>query len=227
MAYALGRRLEYYDQPAVRKIVRDAAAQDYRWSSIILGIVESPAFPDGASPPPSTARIDLELSKETTTWLSSRNRCRGARCCEDSAPRWRCRSWTPCFRRSAAREPPRSPCTGSRRSMCPTGWPWSIGRRRAKAATSSSRPFWSRWRRIRNQMLVLSGIKASWNYIHAGRLRIVSHRHDARRTQRNRDHRRRVDGPAAGADTSPRKRSWRRSNCRWTCRPTRAPAPAI
>ena len=44
LAYALGRRLEYYDQPAVRKIVRDAAAQDYRWSSIILGIVRSPAF---------------------------------------------------------------------------------------------------------------------------------------------------------------------------------------
>jgi hypothetical protein len=44
LAYALGRRLEYYDQPAVRKIVRDAASQDYRWSSIILGIVESPTF---------------------------------------------------------------------------------------------------------------------------------------------------------------------------------------
>ena len=44
IAYALGRRLEYYDRPAVRKIVRDAAAQDYRWSAIILGIVESPAF---------------------------------------------------------------------------------------------------------------------------------------------------------------------------------------
>jgi len=44
MAYALGRRLEYYDEPAVRKIVRDAAAHDYRWSSIILGVVESPGF---------------------------------------------------------------------------------------------------------------------------------------------------------------------------------------
>ena len=44
LAYALGRRLEYYDQPAVRKIVRDAAAHEYRWSSIILGIVESPTF---------------------------------------------------------------------------------------------------------------------------------------------------------------------------------------
>jgi len=44
MAYALGRRLEYYDEPAVRKIVRDAAAHQYRWSSLIVGIVESPAF---------------------------------------------------------------------------------------------------------------------------------------------------------------------------------------
>ena len=43
-AYALGRRLEYYDQPAVRTIVHDAAGQNYRWSSLILGIVKSPAF---------------------------------------------------------------------------------------------------------------------------------------------------------------------------------------
>jgi hypothetical protein len=44
MAYALGRELDYYDRPAVRAIVRDAEAGDYRWSSIILGIVESPQF---------------------------------------------------------------------------------------------------------------------------------------------------------------------------------------
>ena len=44
LAYALGRRLEYYDRPAVRHIVRAAAAKDYRWSSLILGIVNSPAF---------------------------------------------------------------------------------------------------------------------------------------------------------------------------------------
>jgi hypothetical protein len=43
-AYALGRRLEYYDQPAVRKIVDEAAGGGYRWSSLILGIVRSPAF---------------------------------------------------------------------------------------------------------------------------------------------------------------------------------------
>jgi hypothetical protein len=44
MAYSLGRRLEYYDEPAVRKIVRDAAAQNYRWSALLAGIVKSPTF---------------------------------------------------------------------------------------------------------------------------------------------------------------------------------------
>jgi hypothetical protein len=44
MAYALGRRLEYYDQPSVRQIVRDAAVRNFRWSALIVGIVESPAF---------------------------------------------------------------------------------------------------------------------------------------------------------------------------------------
>jgi len=44
LTYALGRRLEYSDEPAVRKIVRDAAASGYRWSALILGIVESPPF---------------------------------------------------------------------------------------------------------------------------------------------------------------------------------------
>jgi hypothetical protein len=48
LAYALGRRLEFSDRPAVRTIVRDAAAHDYRWSSLILGIVQSPAFLMGA-----------------------------------------------------------------------------------------------------------------------------------------------------------------------------------
>jgi hypothetical protein len=44
LAYALGRRLEYYDRPAVRQIVHAAAATNYRWSSLILGIVNSPPF---------------------------------------------------------------------------------------------------------------------------------------------------------------------------------------
>ena len=44
LTYALGRRVEYYDRPTIRKIVRDAARSDYRWSSLVLGIVQSPAF---------------------------------------------------------------------------------------------------------------------------------------------------------------------------------------
>jgi len=44
LTYALGRRVEYYDRPAVRQIVRDAAANDDRWSSIISGIVKSLPF---------------------------------------------------------------------------------------------------------------------------------------------------------------------------------------
>jgi len=44
MTYALGRRVEYYDMPAIRKIAREAARQDYRISSFILGIVKSSAF---------------------------------------------------------------------------------------------------------------------------------------------------------------------------------------
>ncbi len=50
LAYALGRRLEYYDRPAVRRIVRDAAASEYRWSAIIAGIVRSPQFTMRAAP---------------------------------------------------------------------------------------------------------------------------------------------------------------------------------
>jgi hypothetical protein len=44
LTYALGRPVQYYDMPLVRRLVRDAAAQDYRFSSLILGIVNSPAF---------------------------------------------------------------------------------------------------------------------------------------------------------------------------------------
>jgi len=44
LAYALGRPLDYYDRPTVRQVVRAAAAEDYRWSSLIVGIVKSPTF---------------------------------------------------------------------------------------------------------------------------------------------------------------------------------------
>ena len=44
MRFALGRSLEYYDMPEVRAVVRAASEEDYRWSSIILGVVESTPF---------------------------------------------------------------------------------------------------------------------------------------------------------------------------------------
>ncbi len=44
LAYALGRSLEHFDYPTVRRITRNAASTDYRWSSLVLGIVESPPF---------------------------------------------------------------------------------------------------------------------------------------------------------------------------------------
>jgi cytochrome c551/c552 len=44
MTYALGRGLEYYDMPVVRGITRDAARNDYRFSSIVMGIVNSTPF---------------------------------------------------------------------------------------------------------------------------------------------------------------------------------------
>ncbi len=44
LSYAIGRGLEHYDQPAIRRVTRDAASRQYSWSSIILGIVQSAPF---------------------------------------------------------------------------------------------------------------------------------------------------------------------------------------
>ena len=44
LVYALGRRAEYYDFPAIRKIVRESAQHEYRWSSLILATAKSMPF---------------------------------------------------------------------------------------------------------------------------------------------------------------------------------------
>ena len=44
LVYALGRRVEYYDFPAIRKIVRESAQHEYRWSSLILATAQSMPF---------------------------------------------------------------------------------------------------------------------------------------------------------------------------------------
>ena len=42
--YATGRKLEYYDMPTVRRIVRGAAASDYKFSTIVQAVVRSEQF---------------------------------------------------------------------------------------------------------------------------------------------------------------------------------------
>jgi hypothetical protein len=44
LTYALGRGVEYYDAPAIRKVVRQARSNDFRFSSLILGIASSTPF---------------------------------------------------------------------------------------------------------------------------------------------------------------------------------------
>jgi len=64
LMYALGREIDYHDAPAIRAMMRTAAADDYSWSSTILAIVKSTPFqmrqtkqidnptPQAAGPPP-------------------------------------------------------------------------------------------------------------------------------------------------------------------------------
>jgi len=44
LTYALGRTVHYYDMPKIRSIIREAAGNDYRFSSLVLGIVKSAPF---------------------------------------------------------------------------------------------------------------------------------------------------------------------------------------
>ena len=44
LGYALGRGLDHYDQPAIRRIVREAEPNRYTWSSLVAGIIQSAPF---------------------------------------------------------------------------------------------------------------------------------------------------------------------------------------
>ncbi len=57
LTYALGRGLEYYDMPAVRTITRQAARGDYRFSSLVAGIVQSVPFQRRRLPTPAASTI--------------------------------------------------------------------------------------------------------------------------------------------------------------------------
>ena len=58
LSYALGRSAEYYDFPTIRKIVRESKGQNYRWSSLVGGIIKSTPFVMGIVPSaPSEPRV--------------------------------------------------------------------------------------------------------------------------------------------------------------------------
>jgi hypothetical protein len=61
MTYALGRAVEYYDMPTVRAIVRAAAEEDYRFSALVLGIVNSAPFRSKMKPDPNSAEFELTV----------------------------------------------------------------------------------------------------------------------------------------------------------------------
>ena len=52
LTYAMGRTREYYDMPTVRKIVRDTAAKDYKFSAIVQAVVKSEQFKMRRAPQP-------------------------------------------------------------------------------------------------------------------------------------------------------------------------------
>ena len=58
MTYALGRRVEAYDMPAIRAIIREAAKQDYRMSAFISGVAKSAAFQMGRAEAPATTVVE-------------------------------------------------------------------------------------------------------------------------------------------------------------------------
>jgi hypothetical protein len=69
LTYALGRGLEYYDMPAVRKIVRDAKPANYRFSSLVLGIARSVPFQMKES---ASAPVGAQSASTSQRWLIGR-----------------------------------------------------------------------------------------------------------------------------------------------------------
>jgi hypothetical protein len=71
MTFALGRGVKYYDMPRVRAIVRDAAKQDYRLSSIVLGIVGSDSFQMAEVPKPAGTAPGITQAQHTAAKASA------------------------------------------------------------------------------------------------------------------------------------------------------------
>ncbi len=86
MSYALGRRVEYYDEPTIRAITRKAAQNDNHFSEFVFGIVDSPAFQMAKAEPAVTTsqrRIQqvgantMSYHLEQTHFASSRSEGNG------------------------------------------------------------------------------------------------------------------------------------------------------
>jgi hypothetical protein len=57
MTYALGRSVQYYDMPAVRRIVRSAGRDNFKFSDIVMGIVTSPSFQSSIVEPAANTQL--------------------------------------------------------------------------------------------------------------------------------------------------------------------------
>ena len=141
LAYGLGRVLGLYDMPAVRAIERDAARNNNRFSSFVLGIVKSPPFQMRRAEEAEPAATDVMqpdqgCSEETARCSSSRrSTSRAARCCAAWACRWRCRCWIRwCRRRRRWARPAAAP----KPRLAASRWCTARPAARAKAPTSTT-----------------------------------------------------------------------------------------
>jgi hypothetical protein len=57
MTYALGRGVEYYDMPSIRKIVKDSKRDNFKFSSIVMGIITAPAFQSSMVEEPASTQV--------------------------------------------------------------------------------------------------------------------------------------------------------------------------
>ena len=145
LTYALGRGLEYYDMPVVRAIARDAATQNYRFSSIVLGIVKSTPFQmkmkardsDVHRKPaqPSALRVDRRPMFITKKHLPRRTFLHGVGATL-ALPLLDAMVPARTLLAQTAAQPARR-ASGS--STCRTARSWTSGRRRPRARASSSR----------------------------------------------------------------------------------------
>ena len=167
MAYALGRRLESYDQPADPP---DRAGRRGQRLPLVVDRArdrEEPGVPAALSAPGHELAGRQEINDHGLHHSKALSRRTVLRGLGATLALPLLDAMVPAFvgARPGRRHGRR---TASRPSMCPTAWRCSSGRRRAKARASRCRPSSSRSAPFRDQMIVLSGLKANWNYIHAG-----------------------------------------------------------